>query len=209
MIRIFAPLILCLALSACLTVDKAKGFLRDKKQLDDICAQEYPAKTTGVDSADYKKAMEKIDSLLNEFFEFAPEDTGSGHVPGASWSGPGEPSDSLLPCEDELQGLYRQAAERERVVKNMKLIVLELRNQVKNLPPKNSLVIDSARIQGLHDIISEQGADNSKLIHLLSDAEDDLKMWKAKAKKRFWAVVGLSGLGVLFLFLGIRRKVKK
>lgn len=200
--------VLCLMLSACLTVDKAQRHLEKKKVLDDICAAEFPAKTTGQDSAAYKAGMAKIDSLFEAYYSaisgIDPESPPV--IPPAG----DDDGDSLIACEDELQGMYRAAVNRERLIVNLTKTVDALKAETKNLAPKIIYRADSAVLQGLHDRIATINTSNETLVQLLAESNSDRDTWKGRAKKRFWTIVGLGGVGLLILLLAIlKRKAKK
>ena len=65
--KFIALLLLPCTFTGCMTMDKAKGFLEKKKALDDICAKEFPAQTTGVNDSAYKAGRARIDSIFTDW----------------------------------------------------------------------------------------------------------------------------------------------
>lgn len=194
-----ALVVLIAILSGCITPERATGYLKKKRLLDDVCAVEFPVRVTGYDSAEYEASLEELDSLIATFEDL------TGEAPAE----PVKPPPGVeVPCEDEVEGLYLQAVRREKLILALTGQNTALKQAGTRLKPVIEYRVDSAAAAGLHDRIRELDVRGGKLVGLLEAVTSDRDTYKAKAVRRFWVLIGLGVAGLLIVILFIYRKIK-
>jgi len=193
---VFIITVTTVLIMGCLTQEKAVNFLKDKKVLDDVCAENYPTPIKETDSSAYKASLKTLDSLLATYevdsLLYEQEINELRTKIKKLLEG-----DTLLAQNDTLcESVYNYAAKQQREKDALQKQVSALSFAIRNIKPIKEQVIDSAYTQTLWDRINLLQAHDEKVTDSLNAAKAEIKEFKHDKKQPLrvagWFAIALA-----------------